>query len=175
MCVIHWGLLLRLPWRVWVCPCEGQVCRWCSGLGHRDSSNSRYSGGLAARRVCHTLDGIPLEGLVLAGIPLEGYGSQYWPIGSSILAWRHPHLTPTEKPGRPQSTGSQRVEHNLSDPACIDARLFLPVAALPQWKLSMKVTQLLGLWGPWRSQVCRTQTASTARVMVLSDSFLRLL
>ena len=25
MWVVHWGLLLRLPWRTWVCPCEGQV------------------------------------------------------------------------------------------------------------------------------------------------------
>ena len=29
-----------------------------------------------------------------------------------------------EKPGRPQSTGSQRVRHYRSDPACIDSRLF---------------------------------------------------
>ena len=29
---------------------------------------------------------------------------------SSILAWRTPSLT--EKPGRPQSTGSQRVGHD---------------------------------------------------------------
>ena len=28
--VIHWGLLLRLLWRTWVCPTEGQVWRWCS-------------------------------------------------------------------------------------------------------------------------------------------------
>ena len=26
--------------------------------------------------------------------------------------------------------------------------------ALPQWGLSMKVAQLLGLWEPWRHQVC---------------------
>ena len=39
--VIHWGLLLRLPWRAWVCPCEGQVWRWCSCLGHRDSGSTR--------------------------------------------------------------------------------------------------------------------------------------
>ena len=39
-----------------------------------------------------------------------------------ILAWRIPQ---TEKPGRPQSTGSQRVGHNQSDPACTDAGLFL--------------------------------------------------
>jgi len=38
----------------------------------------------------------------------------------------------TEKPGRAQSTGLQRVGHDRSDPARIDARLFLPVAALPQ-------------------------------------------
>jgi len=49
MCFIHWDLLLRLPWRTWVCPCEGQVWRWCSCLGCRGSGNIRYSGGLVAR------------------------------------------------------------------------------------------------------------------------------
>ena len=29
------------------------------------------------------------------------------------------------------------------------------MAALPQWGLSVKLVQLLGLWGPWWSQVCR--------------------
>ena len=53
MWVIHWGLLLRLPWRTWVCPCEGQVWRWCSCLGHRGSGSTRYSGGLAARVVAN--------------------------------------------------------------------------------------------------------------------------
>ena len=38
----------------------------------------------------------------------------------------------TEEPGRPQSTGSQRVGHDQSDPACIGTRNFLPVVALPQ-------------------------------------------
>ena len=33
--------------------------------------------------------------------------------------------------------------------------LFLAVATLPQWELSVKVVQLLGLQGPWRHQVCR--------------------
>ena len=28
MWAVHWGLLLRLPWRTRVCPCEGQVWRW---------------------------------------------------------------------------------------------------------------------------------------------------
>ena len=62
----------------------------------------------------------------------------------------------TEKPGRPQTTGSQRTGHDGSDPACINAGHFLPtVAALYQGGLSMKVAQLLGLQGPWRCQVCR--------------------
>ena len=49
MWVVHWGLLLRLPWRIWVCPCEGQGWRWCSYLGHRGFGRTRYSGELAAR------------------------------------------------------------------------------------------------------------------------------
>ena len=49
MWVLHWGLLLRLPWRTWVCPCEAQVWRWCSCLGHRGSGSARYSGELVAR------------------------------------------------------------------------------------------------------------------------------
>ena len=59
----------------------------------------------------------------------EGYGNQYWPIRSSILAWRTPSLT--EKPGRPQSTGSQRVGHDRSDPAGIDARLLACGSSAP--------------------------------------------
>ena len=51
---------------------------------------------------------------------LEGYGNQYWPIRSSMFAWRTPSLT--EKPGRPQSTGSQRIGHYRSDPVRLDAR-----------------------------------------------------
>ena len=43
------GLLLRLPWRAWVCPCEGQVWRWCSCLGCRGCCSTRYSGELVAR------------------------------------------------------------------------------------------------------------------------------
>ena len=49
MWLVHWGLLLRLPWRAWVYPCEGQVWRWCSCLGLRGSDSPRYSGELVAR------------------------------------------------------------------------------------------------------------------------------
>ena len=47
--VVHWGLLLRLPWRPRVFPSEGHVWKWCSYLGHRGSGSARYSGELAAR------------------------------------------------------------------------------------------------------------------------------
>ena len=47
--VVLWGLLLRLPWKTWVCPCEGLVWRWYSCLGCRGSGSTRYSGELAAR------------------------------------------------------------------------------------------------------------------------------
>ena len=48
-------------------------------------------------------------------------GNQYCPILPSILAWRKPL---TEKPDRPQPTGSQRVGHGQSDPVHINARFF---------------------------------------------------
>ena len=67
---------------------------------------------------------------------LEGYGNQSWPTGSSILAWRTPL---TEKPGRPQSTGIQRVGHYRSDPGHKQARYFLPVAVLSHWELNVKL------------------------------------
>ena len=41
---------------------------------------------------------------------------------SSTLAWRIPWM---EEPGRLQSTGSQRVEHDWSDLACTHARMHI--------------------------------------------------
>ena len=66
---------------------------------------------------------------------LERDVKQYWPLHSSILAWRTPL---TEKPGRLQRvtkswiTGSQRVGHDKCNPACIDTRIFLLVTSLFQ-------------------------------------------
>ena len=58
--VVHWGLLLRLPWRTWVCPWKGQVevvqvWRWCSCLGCGGSGSTRYSGELEARAAGNTV------------------------------------------------------------------------------------------------------------------------
>ena len=85
MWAVHWGLLLRLPWRTRVCPCEGQVWRWqlLELEGFWQHQVLRGVGGYGSRKYS----------------TLEGYGNQYWPIRSSILAWTPPSLT--EKPGRP--------------------------------------------------------------------------
>ena len=96
------------PGRSWICPCEGQVWRWCSCLGVEFWHHQ-------------VLRGVGGEGSWKYGA-LEGYGNQFWPICSNILAWRTPSLT--EKPGTLQSTGSQRVGQYQSDPVSIDARLF---------------------------------------------------
>ena len=48
---VHWSLLLRLPWRTLVCPCECQVWRWCSCLGCRGSDSTRYSGEIGRAHV----------------------------------------------------------------------------------------------------------------------------
>ena len=53
--VVHWDLLLRLLWRTWVCPSEGQVWWWYSCLGRRGSGSSRYSGELVARAAGNTV------------------------------------------------------------------------------------------------------------------------
>ena len=55
MLVVHRALLLRLPWRTWVCPSEGQVWGWCSCLGCRGTGSNRYSGELVARAAGNTV------------------------------------------------------------------------------------------------------------------------
>ena len=46
------------------------------------------------------------------------------------------------------------------------------MAALPQWELSVKVVQLLGLRGPWRRQVCRDMGCLSCRSYHLIRIFL---
>ena len=101
--------LLRLPCRACVCLCQGQVWRWSICLGHRGSGSTRYSGELAARAA----------GNIVLQKGMATSTGQYAPV---FLPGATPSLT--EKPGRPQSTGSQRVRHYQSNPACTDARLF---------------------------------------------------
>jgi len=148
MWVIHSGLLLRLPWGAWVYPCEGQAWRWYSCLSCR-GSGTQWVGCWSSRKYS----------------ALEGYGNQYWPVRSSILVWR----TPLSNREAWQAT-VYRVGKSWTGPKwpCADKHktFFLPVAALPQWQLSMKVVQLLGLWGPWQCQVCRDTDCLCSRSYV---------
>ena len=141
------------------CGSSTGVCSWgCpGGLGFAPV-RARCGGGAAA-----WVAGVLAEPGTQGGWQLgqqeiwcsRRYGNHYWPTHSSILAWRTPFLT--EQHGRPQSTGSQRVGQDWSDPVCINTRLFFfsPVAGLNQWELSVKMRQVLGLQGPWRQQVFR--------------------
>ena len=90
---------------------------------------------------------------------------QYTPV---FLPGECPSLT--EKPGRPQSTGSQRAGHYQSDPAHKNSRHFLPVASLPQGELNVKVVQL-PCGDPGSAKCAGTQTVSAAAVLALSESF----
>ena len=95
---------------------------------------------------------------------LEGCGNQYWPGHSSILAWRTPDRQAwqdTVYRGTKSWTGPKWP--------CVHGHFFWPVAALPQWELSVKGAQLLGLQGPWWCQVWRETDCS--RVKALSQSF----
>ena len=95
------------------------------------------------------------------------YG-QYAPV---FLPGESPSLT--EKPSWPQSTGSQRVGHYQSNPARIDGRRFLPVAALPQGELSMKMVYCLAFEDPGGSKWAGTWTASAEGLVTFSESFFR--
>ena len=104
-----------------------------------------------------------------AAAATEGYGNQYWPIRSSILAWRTPSLT--EKPGRPQSTGSERVRHYQKDPVCIDARIFCLWQLCPSESWAWRWHSCLAYRDSGGTKCAETQTASIAGVMALSESF----
>ena len=124
-------------------------------MGHRASGSTRYSGGLAGSRKYSAL---------------EGYGNQYWPVHSSSLAWRAPSLT--EKPGRPQSTGSQRVGQDRSNPVSTNKTFFSPCGSSAPVRVDCE-----GDAAAWLARtlvvpsVQGTQTASTAGVMALSVFF----
>ena len=135
MWVIPWDLLLRLPWRLGFAPararCGGGAAAWVSGVLAAPGTQGGWWPGQqeieCSRRV-------------------------WQPVLANTLQYSCLESPPIRKPGRPQSTRSQR-----SDPEHKAGFLFFffPVAALPQWGLSVKVVQLLGLRGPRWHQVFR--------------------
>ena len=76
MWLIHWGLLLRLPWRTGVAPVRAgvEVVQLLGPQGFWQLQVLRGVGGQGSRKYS----------------ALEGDGNQCWPIRASILAWRTP-------------------------------------------------------------------------------------
>ena len=104
---------------------------------------------------------------------LEGYGNQNWPICFSILVWWTPSLT--DKPDRPQSTGSQRVRQDRSNPACINTRIFFFFFSLwqlcPSESWAWRWCNCLACRDAGSTKCSETRTTSMAGVMALSESF----
>ena len=140
MWVVHWGLLPRLPGGAWVAPVRprggGGAAAWVAGVLAAPGPQGGWRLGQQETQCSRR------------------YGSQYWPLRSSVLAWRTPDREAW------QAT-VYRVAKSRTGPKRLYVHKhktffsFFPGAALPQWELSMKVVQLLGLQGPWQRQVCR--------------------
>ena len=95
---------------------------------------------------------------------------QYTPI---FLPGETPSLT--EKPGRPQCTGFQRVRHDQSDPPCIDAWLSCLWQLCPSESWARSWCSCLACGDPVGTKCAGTRTASATRVMALLESFYSLL
>jgi len=72
---------------------------------------------------------------------------------SSILTWRN--FLPAREAWQATVYRVTRSQTLPKWPCVHRHKTFWPAAALPQWDLSVKVAQLLGLQGPWQCQVCR--------------------
>ena len=77
----------------------------------------------------------------------------------------------TEKPGRPQSTGLQRVRHYRSDSVCLGARLFCPWQLCPSESWAWRWCSCLACGDPGSAKCAGTRTASATGVMTLSAFF----
>ena len=91
---------------------------------------------------------------------------QYAPV---FLPGEPPSLT--EKPGRPQSTGSQRVRHDQSDFVHIDARRFCLWQLCPSESWAWKWCSCLACGDPGGTKCAGTRTASVTGVTALSVFF----
>ena len=138
-----------------VLPLWGQVWKWCSWLCCRGSGSTRYSGELVARAVGNKCS------------------RRVWkPVLANTLqySWLENPPSLTEKPGRPQYAGSQRVGHYQRDPACIDTRLFLwQLCPSESWVWRWRSCLACGVAGD--SKRAGTRTASATGVMVLAEFF----
>ena len=139
MWVVHWALLPGLPWRTWVHPvrarCGGGAAAWVAGILAAPGTQGGWQPGqqeiLCSRRVWEPVLASMLQYSCLEN-PLSDREAWQATVYRGTKSW------------------------TLPKPPCMHRHeTFFAVAALPQRGLSVKVAQLLGLWGPWRHQVFR--------------------
>ena len=95
------------------------------------------------------------------------YGSQYWPLHSSVLAWRNPQ----QRSLAGHSLQGHKELDMTEDPAHVDARLFAHSNSAPV-RVEREGGTAAWLVGTLGSTKCAgTQTASAAGVVALSYSF----
>ena len=160
MWFVHRDLLLRLPWRTWGCPWEGQVWRWCSCLGRRVCGSTRYSEESATRAAGNIV--LLKKGMetsngqyTLVFLPGECPPTEAWQaivhkVTTSWTRWKRPHM------------------HRWEDFFCL-----WQVSLCEGW--AWRWHSCLGLWDPGGAKSAGTQTTSATGVMALSESFFELL
>ena len=98
--VVHWSLLLRLPWRTWVCPSEDWVWRWCGYLDQRPWKHQVWGGAGAGDTALlgfflasgnsapvRTRYGGGSAGCIVGNLEVPGVQGSRWP-------WAHEISTP---------------------------------------------------------------------------------
>ena len=154
MWVIPWDLLLRLPWRLGFAPararCGGGAAAWVSGVLAAPGTQGGWWPGQqeieCSRRV-------------------------WQPVLANTLQYSCLESPPIRKPGRPQSTRSQR-----SDPEHIDAKLgfcfsFFLWQLCPSEGWVWRWCSCLACGDPGGTKCSGTQISSTAGVMAPLESF----
>ena len=103
----------------------------------------------------------------------EGYGNQYWPICSSVLAWRTP--LPDREDREDWQATVYRVTKSWTrlKQSCMDRhKTFFNLWQLcPSESWAWKCHNCLAFGDPGSAKYAGTWTASTAEVMALSVSF----
>ena len=151
MWMVHWSLLLGLPWRIGFAPVRARC------------------GGGAAAWVAEVLAVPGTEGSwQLRKKEIQCSKGAWQPVLANTLQYSYLDNTSSwqRKHGSPLSAGSKRVGHNQSNPVCINAKCFC------LWQLCPSESWA---WRWWSYLTCRdpggwlagTQPASTAGAMAL--------
>ena len=159
--VVHWGLLLSLPWRTGCAPvrtrCQGGAAAWVAGALAAPGTQGGWQLGEQEIQCSRR------------------YGSQYWPI--------RPVFLPGEPPLWQRSLAGHRLrgckesDKACSDSAPIDVRFLKNFFCL--WQLcpcegwAGRWCSCLACGDPGGAKCAGTRTGSAAGVMVQSESFFK--